>query len=91
MAMLRAFKANGGVVKRNDINVSADKKAVQKGLKKRKEEGYDKYVKYAQESAEELEKRFRETFHNGLADYVIDVSGGVQQFIKRISSQELGS
>ena len=90
MAMLRAYRANGFKVTREDINTSiASKKQELNVLKKRKETGYEKYEKYFTEAEEEIEKWFKEKYCKNVPDTIIDVSGGVQQFIKRISSQGL--
>lgn len=90
MAMLRSYRANGCKVTRKDINTGiADKDQEQNELKKRRERGYEKYNKYFAEAGEELERWFKEKYCKNLPNNIIDVSGGVQQFIKRISSQRL--
>lgn len=90
MTMLRAYRANGCKVTRKDINTGiADREQEQKDLKLRKEKGYEKYGKYFEEAEKEMEKWFREKYCKNVSNNIIDVSGGVQQFIKRISSQRL--
>ena len=90
MSMLRAFMANGGMVKREDVVTSVNKKGEEEALERRKKEGYEKYGKYAEKAEAALEKEIKEMFSKGLPDYIIDGTGGVQQYIKRVSSQELG-
>lgn len=90
MAMIRAYRANGCKITRKDINTGiADKDREQNELKKRREKGYEKYDKYFAEAEEELERWFRDKYCKNAPNNIIDVSGGVQQFIKRISSQRL--
>ena len=90
MAMIRAYRANGCKITKEDINTHiADKYQEQKELKNRREKGYDKYNKYFVKAGEDLEKWFREVYCKNLPDTIIDVTGGVQQFIKRISSQSV--
>lgn len=90
MAMLRAYKANGNKVKGEDVNISIKAKADrQKQIELRKNEGYEKYGKYFKEAEENLRNWFFQKYVEDRGDIIIDVSGGVQQFIKRISRQNL--